>query len=201
MIECPSFAYWRALALGLGLWSGAFSSQAASNSVPQYASRVWQMEDGLPHTIVQAITQTRNGFLWVGSREGMARFDGVSFLSFTAREFGTGLVQPSVTHLCETRDGSLWIGTENLGLFRLFQGRISRLRRAEGLRSDLVAGLQEMPDGSLWIAAGGLACLSDGKLAYPFQPQVTGSVALLFLDPEGVLWMAGRGVKTWPTGK
>src|ERR1035438_5036041 len=68
---------------------------ASTNSLTPYASRLWQMEDGLPHTIVQAVTQTRDGYLWVGTREGIARFDGQSFLCLTARDFGTGLVQPS----------------------------------------------------------------------------------------------------------
>lgn len=154
------------------------------------------MEDGLPHTIVQAITQTRDGYLWVGTREGVARFDGQSFLCLTARDFGTGLVQPSVVCLCETQDGSLWIGTETVGLFRLYQGRLSRFGQAEGLRGNIISGLQETADGSLWIAAGGLARLKGGKLEYPFEKEVGRTIMSLYLDHEGVLWVnCGTGVK------
>jgi ligand-binding sensor domain-containing protein len=154
------------------------------------------MEDGLPHTIVQSILQTRDGYLWVGTREGLARFDGHSFLCLAAREFGTGLVQPSVVCLCETRDGSLWIGTENGGLFRLYQGRLVRFGVAEGLRGSIISGLQETPDGTLWVAASGLARYRNGQLNYPFDQQVGRGVASLFLDPQGVLWVnASSGVR------
>ncbi len=191
----PQADWRRLLSCGLLLFLALLRVQASTNTLPQYSARLWQMEDGLPHTIVQAITQTRDGYLWIGTREGLARFDGQSFLCLTARDFGTGLVQPSVVCLCETQDGSLWIGTESVGLFRLYQGRLSRYG-ATALRSNVISGLQETADGSLWIGAGGLAQLKGGKLAYPFDKEVGRGIASLFLDDRGVLWVnGGAGVK------
>src|SRR5579871_154861 len=92
------------LRFAVALWSASMSLFAT-----QFSSHLWQMEDGLPHNIVQAITQTRDGYLWVGTREGLARFDGISF---TPIELDGETSHPSVTSLCESRDGSLWIGTE-----------------------------------------------------------------------------------------
>src|SRR5712671_3289821 len=87
-----------------GLVSQAESSAGWSG----YNIRVWQMEDGLPHNIVQAIAQTRDGYLWIGTREGLARFDGIHFQT-------VGLIREkpllSITALMESKDGSLWIGT------------------------------------------------------------------------------------------
>ena len=50
-----------------------------------YTSRTWQTEDGLPHNVVQAIAQTPDGYLWVGTPSGLARFDGVHFTTFDAK--------------------------------------------------------------------------------------------------------------------
>ncbi len=178
-------------AIGLFAWPFVqVPAWASTPSLPQYAARLWQMEDGLPHTIVQAITQTRDGYLWIGTREGLARFDGQAFFSLTAKDFGTGLVQPSVVCLCETQDGTLWIGTENVGLFRLQEGRLARFGKQEGLRDAAITRLQETADGSLWIAARGLAQLKDGEIKYPFDSELGSVVLSLFLDHEGTLWIS-----------
>src|SRR4051812_46230371 len=89
----------------------------------QFSSRLWQVEDGLPHNIVQALTQTHEGYLWVGTREGLARFDGVNF---TLLEFPGPIPHPSITALCEDWDGGLWIGTDNAGFFLLKDGKLIR---------------------------------------------------------------------------
>ena len=190
------------LALPAGLLCALVAgASATTNSPAPYAARLWQMEDGLPHTIVQAITQTRDGYLWVGTREGLARFDGVTFHSLTAKDFGTGLMQPSVTCLCEAPNRSLWIGTENVGLFRLQDGKLAHLTRADGLRDNMIYGLAATSDGSLWVAAGGLGQLRDGKLQYPFEKEVKRDVSSLFLDSDGVLWIVGTDVKQLKAGK
>src|SRR3954463_9651036 len=72
---------------------GFLSSVQPIEGASQYSSHLWQMEDGLPHSIVQAITQTKDGYLWVGTREGLARFDGTSFEAF---ELSRELAHPSI---------------------------------------------------------------------------------------------------------
>ena len=55
---------------------------APKESFNQYSHRVWQTEDGLPHNSVNAVLQTKNGYLWLGTYEGLVRFDGVRFTVF-----------------------------------------------------------------------------------------------------------------------
>src|SRR2546429_9168820 len=62
------------LSLAVGI-----SGQGATNTPTPYRVRVWQTDDGLPQNSVHAIAQTREGYLWVGTREGLARFEGVQF--------------------------------------------------------------------------------------------------------------------------
>src|SRR4051812_7492744 len=86
-----------------------------------YSVRDWDTEDGLPHNSVKQLIQTRDGYLWVGTSYGLARFDGLTFTVFNKNntpEMHTSVVSA----LAETADGSLWIGTSS-GLLRYREGR------------------------------------------------------------------------------
>ena len=92
-----------------------------------YTSRTWQTEDGLPHNVVQALAQTPDGYLWVGTPSGLARFDGVRFTPFDARNT-PALKNAAITSLCVDRAGTLWIGTRE-GLVRLKDGPLLARQR------------------------------------------------------------------------
>jgi len=92
------------LASGMGVAAG--NLPAATNELQQFSVRRWQTDEGLPQNEVLAITQTRDGYLWPGTREGLARFDGIDFTTLKLTE---DLVQPKVIRLKATGDGSLWV--------------------------------------------------------------------------------------------
>ncbi len=109
-VRCAHFrrlalAFWLVLPPALPL-----PVHALTNAVVQYGSRTWQTDEGLPQNAVQAIAQTRDGYLWVGTIRGLARFDGVRFTVFDPQNT-PALKHASVTALCQSRNGSLWIGT------------------------------------------------------------------------------------------
>ena len=58
----------------------AGAADTPTNSVVRYNVRTWQTDEGLPHNSVHAVAQTADGYLWVGTREGLARFDGARFV-------------------------------------------------------------------------------------------------------------------------
>jgi ligand-binding sensor domain-containing protein/signal transduction histidine kinase len=160
----------------------------AGDNFPGFSTRVWQVEEGLPHDVVQAITQTRDGYLWVGTREGLARFDGVQF---TQIGFGPNIGAPSVTSLCESKDGSLWIATDENGLFRLFHSALSHYGQSDGLPSDGISKVLPDRQDGVWIAThGGLAHWQGGKIRLPEAPGLTNTLLLsLCCDPEDGLWI------------
>ncbi|HWI59962.1 MAG TPA: two-component regulator propeller domain-containing protein, partial [Bacillota bacterium] len=167
---------------------------SAAQESARFSARLWQREDGLPHSIVQAITQTRDGYLWVGTREGLARFDGVRFAVIS---LSPEAPHPSITSLCESRDGSLWIGTEAAGLARLKDGVFTRYGRTQGLRSETVRALQEAEDGSLWIGSDeGLTQWKAGRFQLPADEAISrGTVWAMSRGREGLLWAAtSRGL-------
>ena len=89
--------------------AGFFSALAAP---PDYFTRTWQVEQGLPQNKVTAVVQTHDGYLWVGTYNGLARFDGIRFTVFNDNNT-PGLRSSRVTSLFEAGDGTLWIGTES----------------------------------------------------------------------------------------
>src|SRR5512134_1103278 len=87
-----------------------------SGASSEFISRNWQREDGLPDNSVNAILQTRDGSLWIGTARGLARFDGLKFTVFD-RTNTPEFKGDDITCLAEDEKGTLWIGTTT-GLFR-----------------------------------------------------------------------------------
>src|SRR5215471_12969589 len=84
-------------------------------ALTQYTRTAWTQADGLPQDTIRAITQTADGYLWLGTDEGLARFDGYDFVIFTKDD--GALPSNSITALWAGQSGALWIGTPN-GLTR-----------------------------------------------------------------------------------
>ena len=97
--------------------------------------QVWRQPQGLPQNSVLSVLQTRDGYLWLGTKGGLSRFDGVRFTTFDDRD-KTQLRESEVWALAEGRDGSLWIGTYGGGLSRLKDGKFTVYTTADGLISD-----------------------------------------------------------------
>jgi hypothetical protein len=84
-----------------------------SRAVTQYVHRVWTFEQGLPQDSVQAIAQTPDGYLWVGTQEGVVRFDGASFTIFDTQNTPE-ISSDNITGLYRDRAGRLWVADSRL---------------------------------------------------------------------------------------
>ncbi|HYE33291.1 MAG TPA: two-component regulator propeller domain-containing protein, partial [Methylomirabilota bacterium] len=156
------------------------------------------MEQGLPDSYVQAVLQTRDGYLWLGTQNaGLVRFDGVKF---TPHRPGFGLADDaSIRALCESRDGTLWVGTDGAGLWALKDGSFTRWTRKDGLRTDHIRALHEDSDGSLLIAfsVNGVMRMqraSNDQLTFIDAGAGGSSIAAFAVDAEGCLWAVGDGL-------
>lgn len=110
----------------------------------------WLAEAGLPHNSVTAILQTWDGYLWVGTSNGLARFDGVRFTTFRSADT-PGLRSNHILCLYEDAYGALWIGTDGGGLACYHSGRFTALGSEQGLSSDTVLCLGGDEAGRLWV--------------------------------------------------
>jgi signal transduction histidine kinase/ligand-binding sensor domain-containing protein len=160
------------------------------------AVHTYTVADGLAGDQVSVIFQDRQGFLWIGTRTGLSRFDGVSFRSFGIHD---GLPHESVWSILEATNGTLYVGTRG-GLVRMLPERSE-----EGLAFDPVAGaperiaaLAEDPVGRIWATSRGElfrcgpdpaeACI-ETPTGIPWQPDEGRSIEDLAFTADGALWL------------
>jgi ligand-binding sensor domain-containing protein/signal transduction histidine kinase len=138
---------WLAAAL---LLMGALTVAALEPTTPlaSYGRQSWVMENGLPQNTVQALVQTRDGFVWLGTEVGLVRFDGNGFTVFDHNST-PALPGNDVRCLLETRDGALWIGTSE-GLARWKDGTVTAFTTKDGLPGNEILALEETENGT-WL--------------------------------------------------
>jgi signal transduction histidine kinase/ligand-binding sensor domain-containing protein len=177
---------------------------APDRRISQYAHTAWRIQDGFFSGTPQTITQTADGYLWIGTEAGLVRFDGVSFVPWTPPN-GEALPSSRVHALLGTSDGSLWIGTAR-GLARWSNGELSTFPKEPAF----VEAIVQDAEGTVWItrsqvgdaegalcevAGNALRChgTADG-IPFPYaQP--------LFNDAHGNLWIGSSlGVCRWRSG-
>ena len=163
-------------------------------SITQYVHDIWQSEQGLPQSSINCILQTRDGYLWLGTEEGLARFDGVQFTIFD--KSNTPEIRNNwIRVLYEDREGSLWVGTIGGGLSRLRDGKWDGFTTTEGLSNNIVNAILQDKTGNFWFATeGGLSRFHNGKwTAFTSKEGLSNdAVRSLCLARHGALWAGTR---------
>jgi signal transduction histidine kinase/ligand-binding sensor domain-containing protein len=114
--------------------------------ISQYGHTAWRIRDGFLSAAPNAVAQTADGYLWIGTIGGLLRFDGVRFVPWTPPG-GKQLPSPAIHSLLAARDGSLWIGTQ-AGLSHWVNQDLINYQDGGGL----IASILEDRDGRVWIA-------------------------------------------------
>ena len=140
----------------------------------QYGLDTWTTEQGLPQNVVRAVQQARDGYLWVVTMDGLARFDGVRFTVFK-RTTSAGISTNRFLAIHESGD-DLWFGTEG-GVVRYRDGAFTSYATDQGLPDLLVTALTGSEAGDLWVLSGEqIMRWHDGR----FRPEPAG-VGLRFV--------------------
>jgi ligand-binding sensor domain-containing protein/signal transduction histidine kinase len=137
------------LRTGIAILALQISALAATTG-GGYSHRVWRIEDGLPQNRIRALCQTPDGYLWIGTAEGLARFDGMRFTIFDHSN-APALRDDGILALRVARDGALWIGTEGGGLVRYKDGMFRNFGLKEGLTNGFVRAIHEDRSKTLWV--------------------------------------------------
>jgi ligand-binding sensor domain-containing protein/signal transduction histidine kinase len=192
---------WQAAALALPVLLCATPAAALNPelAITQYSHRAWrpdQTEGSLPQNSVFSILQTHDGYLWLGTQEGLARFDGARFKVFNSKTTDQ-IRHNDIWTLLEDLDGSLWIGTRGGGLTRLKDGVFVNFGKEQGLSDDAIHALWQTPDGTLWIGTrgGGLNRYKEGVVTVLTTQDGLSSntIDVLRADREGTLWIGTDG--------
>jgi ligand-binding sensor domain-containing protein/signal transduction histidine kinase len=187
----------------LALCGGRALALDPDRELSQFTRQAWQTENGLPQNTVHCVIQTRDGYLWAATEEGLARFDGLGFLVFD-KENTPQLKTNDVRSVMQDRQGALWLSTAE-GLVRLSDGGAASFTTEQGLPSDDVELAYEDRAGGIWVGtAAGLARFSAGAFQN-FTARdglAAGSVQAIFEDGEGTLWVGTtEGLSRFKDGK
>jgi diguanylate cyclase (GGDEF)-like protein len=127
-----------------------------------YIHEVWQQTEGLPQLTVETIFQDRNGYIWVGTQSGAARFDGIVF-DMVGRDIYPDQSIRDVSIIFEDSLGGLWFGTSGYGLHRLFKGQFTHFGIDSGIAGNFIEDLYEDCSQTLWMATEAGMSLYDLK--------------------------------------
>ncbi len=157
--------FWRGmlvLVLAVGLESAGWA--APKIMLEELSVRSWTKEDGLLDNFVTAVLQTRDGYLWVGTMGGLARFDGVRFVVFSPAPARSNAAA-RVSALCEDSAGRLWIGSQDEGLLCYSEGVLRRFQGNVRLCDQTITTIAEDAAGTLWVGTPlGLNRIKDGQV-------------------------------------
>ncbi|MEI6075183.1 MAG: two-component regulator propeller domain-containing protein [Verrucomicrobiota bacterium] len=130
---------------------------------PDYVIVNWQVQDGLPSARIHEVLQTRDGYLWLATLEGLARFDGVRFERFYDSDT-PGLASSMINCLLEDSQGRLWYGTQSGQIGWKDAGGFHKLNLPQAEPLDPVERLAETADGTVWAASRhALLPVKDGR--------------------------------------
>jgi ligand-binding sensor domain-containing protein/signal transduction histidine kinase len=162
-------------------------------------------QNGLSHNKVNCIIQDKRGFIWLGTDDGLNRYDGKNFVHFRQRlNDSTSISGNIITDLLEDREGRIWIATADGGLsrydYRLApQEQFRQYKHLPGNASSIpvnsINALLEDKLGFLWLATSGKHVLRFNKQTAKFDDITrSGKTALaLCLDKNGIIWVGRQG--------
>ena len=186
-----------------------FSARVATAVDPhtllsQYGHTAWRSPDGLLNH-PEAITQTRDGYIWIATLNGVFRFDGVRFTEWVPPN-NQRLPSKSVHYLLGARDGSLWLGTPD-GLSRFKDGRLTNYIKTN---TDYgVSGILEDHNGQIWVSryqiADGMGPICMAKEStlrcYGKKDGIAGTYGLgIAEDRNGNIWFGCQSLCRWERG-
>jgi len=156
------------------------------------------LEQGLPHPVAMALAQDGDGYIWIGTQRGLARWDGYRMRAFLHRQGDPGsLPGDFIQTLHVDPRGRLWVGTSSAGL-AMWDKANERFVRAAPDRNGIVSAIASDAAGGLWIAgASGLDYMTaDGRVTRHYAHEAPAphtlpdnQVRALLLDRRGDLWI------------
>ena len=144
------------------------ASQSGTNDF-RFHIQQWTTEHGLPQNTITALAQSKDGYMWIGTRAGVARFDGVRFTTFAKELFVTEPGNANVLQICADEQDGVWIRTQT-GFFH--HGRNGFARYAFGAAGwpDELFLFTPAKGGGVWLAArGALILFRDGAVVRRFD--------------------------------
>lgn len=166
----------------------------SNRQITQYVIDSWETKDGLPENNINCILQTHDGHIWLGTEEGLARFDGRDFTVFN-KSNTPGLKHGNVTSLCEDNQGRLWIGTYG-GLTVMKDGVFSDFATPTSIIPGIPNAITSDAAGTIWVGTEKGLVRLNGDHQYLFDTRNGLSkdyVAAVLAGSDGTVWIGTDG--------
>lgn len=201
----PGIARWCALGILTTVVTTAAAALEPGKALTQYVHDAWTDRDGLPQSYVQTILQTRDGYLWIGTQEGLVRYDGQRFTVFDERNT-PGLPVSSVLAMAEGADGTLWLALDGtLATLRRGHFEFNVLPTEPGVLGRVPRVLAFDAAGNLWVGRDGELCRLQPapRVCYPAKDGLPSDrIMALASAGEEALWVAtDEGLARWSRGR
>ncbi len=174
-------------------------------SLSQYSHEVWTTDDGLPQNSINKLAQTPDGYLWMGTQEGLTRFDGVQFTVFD--KHNTPQIKNNyISALYADHEGALWIGTYDGGLITYKNNTFIETKNLKILENSYIRSIFEDTSGGIWIAIRGRGVMRIDSISHQLFDTSKGLLhneARNFCqDSRGRIWIATeKGISIYDNGK
>ncbi|MCR4954768.1 MAG: HD domain-containing protein [Treponema sp.] len=160
-----------------------------------YVSKNWTTEDGLPGMTITTVLQDKKGYIWIGTYDGLVRFDGIEFVTYS-RSVNEKYDFASTRSLYEDDEGNLWIGHNDEGVTRLaLDGSLKKYTMETGLPNNKVNSICQDHEKNMWIGTACGVCYikPDGTIEFPNGLKELGQENLLvskvYCDTGGRIWI------------
>ncbi|MCP5054388.1 MAG: protein kinase [bacterium] len=168
------------------------------NAANQYTIDSWSDQNGLAHNNVKVIVQTHDRYLWLGTHDGLSRFDGGKFFTFN-RDNTPEMINNSISALFEDSQRNLWIGTRGGGLLVYKNGRFRQVVTGDGFAGKTILWIAEGSNGNILIG-------TNGNGLYELNPTDPGGftryttkeglahdlINMIHKAGDGTLWIATK---------
>jgi len=184
-------------------------SQAIDPSlqISQYGHNAWRIQDGFFTGAPTSIAQTADGYLWIGTADGLFRFDGVRFVPWTEITPQEQLASAEISALLGARDGSLWIGAG----YRFYRWKDETLKQYSTSKDQFVVSIVETRRNGIWLTRersddqDGPLCQVQGRGLHCYGQGDGVHLVIAFSlaeDATGDLWIGGSSqLVRWAPGR
>jgi ligand-binding sensor domain-containing protein/signal transduction histidine kinase len=172
--------------------AGAAGGRAADSAGSPFIVDAWNNPQGLPQSSVIAITETRDGYLWLGTLNGLVRFDGNRFAVFDENNT-PGLGSGRIVRLFEDSHTNFWIGTDTAGVAQIQNGRVKNFDIGRSGYEGRLTSVCEDTNGAVWFytADAHLGRYQNGKMDVVDLPLPALAISrMIAAEKSGLIWIA-----------
>ena len=184
------------MALTVGCLTAATHALDSQRAISQYIRDEWGSDKGFPGGPVYSLTQTTDGYLWIGAARGLVRFDGLTFRLFEP-QISTLNAGPTVLGVAAAPDGSLWARLRGVALVRYHNGLFENILSKPGSPASVVSAMSRGRNDTMLLATlgSGAVAYRDGRFEAiaPVQAMPSSSFVISMAETEtGEFWLGTR---------